>query len=382
MAVVQGCLSHGTQERNGRLSGRVHVSKEKVGKGRAAHSAGMEAVQEAVHIGKVALDGERTARHDDSHHRLAGSLQGGQQFALGALQVEVGQGMGFAGENRFFSQERQHHVGAAGGSDDIGKTAALLTAELEAGNIVNLAGETLPQRLERRNGVRLFAVEGPGAQLVVRGIGQGTGNEDAKALPERQHAVVLEEDGRLFHGFLGRCKMRGSILHGGSGIHVHVGVIEQAQHHLHAEDVAHSLVDGLLFHGTAFHQLFQVGEETIGHHVHVHAGIHGFLGHVLAVFAEPVVDHLSHGVPVGDHQAVKAPLAAEHVLHHEGVTRGGNAVVVVEGSHQRHGTGLYGCLKGRQIGVAQLTLGVEGAVVVAAAFGCAVTHKMLDAGSH
>ena len=123
-------------------------------------------------------------------------------------------------------------------------------------------------------------------------------------------------------------------------------------------------------------------EEAEGHHVHIHTGVHGLFGHVLAVGAESVVDHLTHGIPVGNHQAVEAPFAAEDVLHHEGVTRGRHAVVVVEGGHQRHGAGLDGSLERRQIHIAQLALSEVGAVVVTAAFGSAVTHEMLYAGGH
>ena len=216
----------------------------------------------------------------------------------------------------------------------------------------------------------------------MRSIGQGTGDQDAGAGLERKDAVVLEQDDGFLNGLLGRCQMLGSILHRLGGFHVHIGVLEQTQQHFHAQDVAHGVVNGLHAHGSAPDQFFQVREEAEGHHIHIHAGVHGLFGHVLAVHAKSMIDHLSHGVPVGDYQAVEAPFAAEDVLHHEGIARGRHAVVVVEGSHQCHGARLDGSLERRQIHIAQLALGEVGAVVVTAAFGSSIAHEMLDTGGH
>ena len=382
MVVVHGGLARRTQERNGGFARRHHVAKEEIGQRRAAHGSGMETVQQGVAVGKVALDGKRTAGHHHGHHRFAGASQRLQQFALGALEVQVGQGMGLAGEDGFFTHEGQHNIGVTGGGKDIVKAFALLTAEPQAGDIGHLTREPCLQGLQRGNRMFLFAVEGPGAQLVVRGIGQGTGHQHAHTGLEGQHACVLEQNGAFLGRLLCGSEVLRRVLHGAARRHIHVRMLEQAQHHLYAEDVPDSLVDGLLPHGAFLHQFLQVGQETIGHHVHVHAGLDGFLGHVFAVLAKTVGDHLAHGVPVGDHQAVEAPLTAEDVLHHEGVAGGRHAVVVVEGGHEGERTGFYRGLERRQVHVPELALGKVGAVVVTAAFGCTVTHKVLDAGRH
>ena len=86
--------------------------------------------------------------------------------------------------------------------------------------------------------------------------------------------------------------------------------------------------------------------------------------------------------PVGDHEAVEAPFAAEDVLHEEDVARGRDAVIVVEGGHQRERAGLHGRLERREVHIPQLAFRQERAVVVPTAFRGAVAGKMLDAGRH
>ena len=159
-------------------------------------------------------------------------------------------------------------------------------------------------------------------------------------------------------------------------------MLEQAEEDLDAQDVAHGVVDGGFLDLAGADQLLQVGDEPEGHHVHVHPGVQRLPRHFAAVGAIAVGNHLAHRVPVGDHQAVKAPLAAQDVAYDELVARRRHAVVVVERGHQRQRARLDGRLEGRQVDVAQLVFRQEGAVVVAPALGGAVTHEVLDAGRH
>ena len=214
MGIIHGDLTHRPEERHRRLAGRIHVTRQDVHQSRAAHRSGMEGIEHGIAVGQVAFDGQRTARHHRSHYRFAGALQGGEQFALGTDQVQVGQTVGFARKDGLFTEECQHHVGAACGSDHIVKTGALLTAVRQAGHIDDLTRETLLQGLERRYGMRLLTVEAPGSQLVVRCIRHGSGNQDGPdtAAAEREQSVVLQQDDRLFHGLAGCFQMRRRIL--------------------------------------------------------------------------------------------------------------------------------------------------------------------------
>ena len=290
--------------------------------------------------------------------------------------------MGFTGKDCFLSKEYKDHVCLSCRGNYIGKTLTLFAAEAEAGHIVHLARETVPEGLKRRYRVLLLTVEGPGSKLVVRGVGHGTGYKDAPAGSKGKDAVVLEKDCRLLRALLRRGKVLRGILHGGCSLNVYVRILKEAKENLYPQDVPYCVVYCGHFYVSAFDKLFKVGKEAVGHHVHVHSGVRRLCGNVLAVCAKAVVYHFSHGVPVRDHKAVKAPFAAEDVLYHEGVSGGGNAVVVVEGSHQSHGSGLYRSLEGRQVDVTELALCKVRAVVVASALAGAVSHEMLDTGGH
>ena len=122
-----------------------------------------------------------------------------------------------------------------------------------------------------------------------------------------------------------------------------------------------------------------MGDEPEGHHIHVHTCSNGLSGHIFTVDSESVRYHLAHRVPVGNHQTVKAPLAAEHIFEQEFVAGRGHSVVVVERGHKGLSSGLYSRLERRQVDIAQLPFGKEGAVIVTAALGSPVSYEMLDA---
>ena len=115
MAVIERRLPHRAEESDRRLAGRNRVPQQQVRQRRAAHRSGMERIEHRSAVGKVAFDGQRTTRHHSRHHRLAGRLQGGEQFALGALQVQVGEGVGLSRKDSLLSQEDEDDIGAARG---------------------------------------------------------------------------------------------------------------------------------------------------------------------------------------------------------------------------------------------------------------------------
>ena len=243
--------------------------------------------------------------------------------------------MRLTGKDGLFPEEDQYDVCAARCGDHLVETAFLLTAVRQAGNIVHPAREALPQGRQRRDRVLLLSVESPGAQLVVRGIGHRTRHEDASGAcrVKRQEARILEQDGRLLCRAARGVEVLRRILHRLCGSGIHVGMLEEAEQDLDAQDVPYRRVNGGFLHFPAANQLLEVGNEPIGHHIHVHTGIQRLAGHFLAVCAVTVRDHFAHGVPVGHHHPVEAPLIPEDILEDEAVARRGDAVVVIERSH-------------------------------------------------
>ena len=163
MVVIHRSLSHGAEERDWSLSGRVHVSGKEGSDCRAAHGAGVETVEHCAAVFKVTLYSEGTSGHDGCNNRLSGSLQGFQEIALGAYEIEVGQGMSLSGKDGFLSKEGKDYIGPSCGSNDIGEIVALLAAVRKAGDIGDFTRETLLKSLQRGYGMGFFAVKHPGA---------------------------------------------------------------------------------------------------------------------------------------------------------------------------------------------------------------------------
>ena len=213
-------------------------------------------------------------------------------------------------------------------------------------------------------------------------IGHRTGDKDAKAVLKRQDSVVLKEDCTFLCALLGRCKMLGGILNGGTLLYINIRMLKKAKLYLYPEDISYGSVNLGFLDFPAAHHFFKMADKTVGHHIHVNACGDSFLHSFRAVCCKAVINHLSHGVPVRDNKAVITPFSAEDILYNILVAGGRDAVIVIEGSHEGHCTSLYSCLKGREVNVTEKMHRDKGAIVVTPSFGSAVTYKMLDAGSH
>ena len=110
-------------------------------------------------------------------------------------------------------------------------------------------------------------------------------------------------------------------------------MLEEAEGELDAQHATHGFVDHALgdFAGADLR-----GDDVaveVAFHVHVDAGFEGLAGHRGAV-ADGVVLELGYGAPVGDDEAVEAPLFAEDLGEDERVGGCRNSVDGVEGAHQ------------------------------------------------
>ena len=95
--------------------------------------------------------------------------------------------------------------------------------------------------------------------------------------------------------------------------------------------------------------------------------------------AKPWVMQVRDPEGVAHHEALEAPLAAEHVAQEEAVGGGGHVVQLHVGAHEGADSGLGRGLEGRKVDVAQQALGQVHRVVVAAAVGGAVAREVLGA---
>ena len=90
MCIVDRYLTYHLRESNGCFSAWYRFSEEQVGKGRSAHCSRMESVENGVGLFDFLPDCQRTACHNHRHKRFPCLCQGGYQFALRSLQMQVG----------------------------------------------------------------------------------------------------------------------------------------------------------------------------------------------------------------------------------------------------------------------------------------------------
>ena len=346
----------------------------------------MEGVEQGVGVREVACDRQRASGHDDRDDGFSAAAGRGDQFALRPLQVEVGQAVGFAREDGLFTDEEQYGVVRGGLGREGGQFGGrnLFAAVCGYGVVPDVQPVAVGCTDGGQRGDRVvgLAVEGPGAQLLGRGVGHRAGDQYAaqcRGVERQDAALVAEQDGRLLGRAAGCLEVFGSVGHPGDAGGVDIGVFEESEAELHAQDVAHGLIEPPLVHRTFIDQILEVEREDMRHHVHVHAGVDRLHGSILRVGGESVRDHLAGRVPVRYDHSVESPLVAEHLFEQEAVARRGNAVVVVERGHQGHGAVADGLFEGRQVDVAQLPFGQVGRIVVPAALAGSVAHEVLGA---
>ena len=318
MVIIEGGLSRVAQESHGRLARGNLLPAEQVGDCRASHRAGVEAVEHGIAVGEVAFDGQRASGHHHHNHRLAALGDFGYQLALRALEVQLREGVGLSGENRLFSDYDHRRVSPGCGRPHPVEVAPVLVAAVVEPRLVDDV-ELFPERSEGSHGMLRLPVEGPGSELLVGGVGQRACHENGLRLEGKDSSVVLQEYRRLHRALSGGFEVLGRIVYLCGGLQVHVGVFEEAELELELEDVAHGTVNLLLRHLPFLHELLDILDEAVGHHVHVHSGIDCELRRVPEVGGVAVGYHLAGGVPVGDDHAVPAPLVAENVLQQPAV---------------------------------------------------------------
>ena len=117
----------------------------------------------------------------------------------------------------------------------------------------------------------------------------------------------------------------------------------------------------------------------MGHHVDVHPGLESRCRRFPERCAVSLVDKLLHGIPVGDHKAVEAPLPAKDIRKGVPVCRAGNAADVVERAHKRNRARLQTHLVRIKIGVPERRTRYFGVDIVTSGLGRAISHIVLKA---
>ena len=156
------------------------------------------------------------------------------------------------------------------------------------------------------------------------------------------------------------------------GISVAVGVLKEAEAPFGLQHAPAGPVD-------PGHQAVRKADEQLRTHIHIRAGFEGAL-RILRCRPDAVTPHLADAGVVAHHKALKAPLAAQHLVQQPAVGRGGHAVHDVERRHHAAGALFHGGFVGREVLVVHPQSAHIHRVVVASALGGAVECKVLHAG--
>ena len=177
----------------------------------------------------------------------------------------------------------------------------------------------------------------PGALLVGAVVGERADQRDARAGPERQHAVVLQQDRRARHGLAGERPVRGGAAHRVAPplVEAAVGVGEQPERELGAQHPAAGTVEGRLADLARGDQLRQVPKVGATRHVDVDAGREREPGRRAPVGRDAVGDELDDRVVVRDDQPVEAPALAQQPVEQLAVRRARQARQRMEADHDR-----------------------------------------------
>ena len=161
-------------------------------------------------------------------------------------------------------------------------------------------------------------------------------------------------------------------------------MLEEAEADLHGENARDGFVDlfdGDLSAGDGGSEVLPVGSGT-ERHLHVDARLEAAHGGVREIFCETVGLEILDGVGVADYEALEAPILAEDVMQQPAVAGGGHVVEIHVGGHGGADTGLDCGVEGREVDVPHLIFRDVGGVIVASAFGGAVSGEVLHAGEN
>ena len=158
-----------------------------------------------------------------------------------------------------------------------------------------------------------------------------------------------------------------------------VGVLEEAELVLSLQHPTASAVDVLHLEEPFADGRLAVMQEGLGAHVHIGACLQGLYA-VLLLRPEAPARHLGDAGVVGHHEALEAPLAAEHLVEEPGIGRGMLSVHDVEAGHHASHACPHGSLVGRHVLVEHAPAAHVHRIVVATGLGSAVEGVVLQAG--
>ena len=282
--------------------------------------------------------------------------------------------------------DRQHHdVGRLRGRDGSRNPAGqrFVDARAERDADQRGIGDSGADAGREVHRLRIGTIDVPGAdQVVLPGRERADqGDPFTCARQWQEVAVVLEQDDRLGAGLAGERKVfaRADVGLFPARVDPAERIVEQPKLYLQREHAAHRLVETGHRNLTRRDQIGQVFQVEPALHAHVDAGHEGELGRLACVGGKTMRDQFLVTRIVGDDEPVEAPFATQDVGEQPGVGSRGDAVDLVERSHDGRRACRERGLEGREIGLAERALGDVDRVVVQPRLGRAIGGEMLGA---
>src|SRR5277367_4659318 len=161
-------------------------------------------------------------------------------------------------------------------------------------------------------------------------------------------------------------------------------MLEETEADLHGEDAANGfidLLDGDLSAGYGCGEILPVRSGPEGH-FHIDTGLETEHGGLREIFRIAMRREILDSVGVAHDESLEAPVFAQYVMQQPAIDRSGHVVEVHVCGHGGADARFYGGVKGRKVDVPHLVFGDIGGVVVASAFGCAISGEVLHAGEN
>ena len=128
-----------------------------------------------------------------------------------------------------------------------------------------------------------------------------------------------------------------------------IRILKKTETEFHPKHPAHRFIKKFHTDFSLTYQLRQIFPVKVIDHIHLHTGIESEPCGFLAVRGNTLVDYLLHGIPIRHNETVKLPFFLENFRKRVTVRRSRHSAYKIERAHKRSRTGLYTCLKRRQI---------------------------------
>ena len=253
MVVIDRNLPFRTRKADRQTRRRVVRAEQHIGDGVAGLAAQPPGVENRLRMLGSPVEDQRPAGIDQHDDRLAGGMQGLDQIFLHAGQTDPGAALGLAAHAGAFANADHHDIGLQRHGYRFLEAVAPFALDVAAFGVEQFAARaeavfhTFPLRDDELRIVDIRQLHRPGAQVVFDGLDQRAdeGNRLAVGAQGQDARLVLQQHDAFGRHIACRLAVRRLVQHRqlALGIAEAIGIVEQAELELLAQDPAHRIVE-------------------------------------------------------------------------------------------------------------------------------------------